>query len=138
MGKLYNFNGNEGCVTQRKARQTKTLVGVYHSYQSGFETDPETPWATVCEAHGSIVCHSSLKAALSWAPDPQSWCQLCRHKDKRYRLDDEGEPFSFDDFLKNNENLDEYEKQQIGDLEVGETLTLGGGAAAEFVLRRVA
>jgi hypothetical protein len=77
--KQYGFNGIEGCVVQRKARETGTLVGVYHGFQSGMESDPETPWVTVCEVHGSIVGHSSLRLAMGWAADPEQWCEECRN-----------------------------------------------------------
>lgn len=79
--KTYAYNGLEGCVVQRVARKTGTLVGVYHGLQSGIERDPETPWVTVCEAHGSCVCHGTLALAMSWLPDPTGWCDDCREAD---------------------------------------------------------
>lgn len=138
--KTYNFNGLDGCVTQRKTRQTKTIVGVYQSEQAGMESDPALPWATVCETHNMIVCHPSLKTAMSHASQPQDWCEYCRAKDNRYVLDEDSTSESFDlaDFLQNNEGLDEYEKQTVAGLKVGATFLLGGGAAAEFVIRRIA
>lgn len=136
--KTYNFKGLDGCVTQRQARQTKTLVGVYQSQQAGMESDPDLPWATVCEVHHMLVCHSSLKKAMLSASQPKDWCEFCRAKDNRYVLDDEPEDFTLDSFLENNEGLDEHEKQKVADLNVGQTYLLGGGAAAEFVIRRVA
>lgn len=74
----YSHNGLAGCVTQRKARQTGTLVGVYQANQAGMESDPETPWATVCEEHGNLVCHPTLAFAMGHAADPQGWCEDCR------------------------------------------------------------
>ena len=47
MVKEYHHNGLAGCVQQRKARATGTLVGVYHGEQSGMECDPDYPWITV-------------------------------------------------------------------------------------------
>lgn len=137
--KVYNFKGLAGCVTQRKARQTSTLVGIYKSAPAGMESDPELPWATVCEVHSTLVCHSSLKNAMYAASQPRDWCEFCRAKDNLYVLDQdpESEAFTLDNFLENNEGLDEYEKQKVADLDVGESHRLGGGAAAEFLLRRV-
>lgn len=40
----YAHNGLAGCVQQRRARQTRTLVGVYHGEQAGMEPDSESPW----------------------------------------------------------------------------------------------
>lgn len=75
--KEYAFNGLAGCVAQTKARQTGTLVGVYHGEQSGLEADLENPWVTVCEAHHNLVSHPTLKLAKSHAADPKGWCSDC-------------------------------------------------------------
>jgi hypothetical protein len=76
--KQYGFNGITGCVVQRKSRKTGRLVGVYHGVQSGMESDPETPWVTVCEEHGMLVGHPSLRLAMGWAADPEVFCEDCR------------------------------------------------------------
>lgn len=54
---------------------------------------------------------------------------------KKFTLD--GEAVDIVDFLVNNEHLGEKEIQQIVDLKVGDELLLGGGAWAEFRMRRV-
>jgi hypothetical protein len=78
----YAFAGLAGCVSQTVARETGTLVSVCHGEQSGIESDPETlaelPWYTVCEAHGYLVGHRSLKLAREWAVEPTAWCEMCR------------------------------------------------------------
>lgn len=74
----YSFKGLAGCVTQTKSRRTGTLVGIYHGLQSGLEADPECPWVTVCEAHGCLVSHGSLRLAKMSAPAPDDWCEDCR------------------------------------------------------------
>lgn len=79
--KQYNFNGLSGCVVQRVARKTGSIVGVYHGVQSGMENDPETPWVTVCEVHGNLVGHPSLRQAMGWAADPEMFCEDCRSKE---------------------------------------------------------
>lgn len=94
--KQYNFDGLGGCVVRRKARKTGTLVGVYHGVQSGMECDRETPWVTVCEEHGNLVGHRSLRDAMGWAADPEMFCEDCRPvaplnslDDQHWRVDDD-------------------------------------------------
>ena len=70
----YSYKGLTGCVTQRKSRQTKTLVGLYHAGQADIDGDPENPWATVCEEHGCLVSHPTLELAHSSMADPTEWC----------------------------------------------------------------
>lgn len=136
--KFHEFNDLAGCVIQKVARKTGTLVGVYNSGQAGLEDDPSCAWMTVCEVHNTLVGHPNLKLALGHSVDPEIWCEWCRARANRYVLDESPEPFSLDDFLKNNENLPEDDKQDVRDLDVGETMNLGGGAAAEFTIKRVA
>jgi len=136
--KEYGFNDLAGCVVQKKSRKTGTLVGVYNSGQAGMEDDPSCAWMTVCEVHSTLVGHSSLKLALGHSGDPEIWCEFCRARENRYTLDESTEPFSFNEFLKDNMTLPEDDKQGICDLDVGESMKLGGGAAAEFTIKRVA
>lgn len=71
-----------GCYLIRKARETRTAVGLYHAGEAGLESDPEAlaaaPWATVCEVHGILVCHAAKRQAISWLAEPSGWCELCR------------------------------------------------------------
>jgi len=147
--KQYNFNGLAGCVTQKKARRTGTLVGVYNSEQSevGDVGDPLTAWMTVCEEHGMLVGHSSLKLALSHSSDPEGWCEDCRARNNWYVLDNGTEAFSFNDFFKNenlpvlvrtvrSEEVTEDDMEGVRDLEVGESLKVGIGGT-EFTITRV-
>lgn len=78
----YSFSGLAGCVVQRRVRSTKTLVGVYHAEQAGIDSDPENPWVTVCEEHGSIVTHRTLAMAMSQLPDPSEFCEDCREEEE--------------------------------------------------------
>lgn len=76
--KSYHFNGLTGCVVQRKARSTGTLVGLYNGEQADLDTDGGTaPWSTVCEVHGTVISHSSRKLAESHLSSPQDWCEDC-------------------------------------------------------------
>lgn len=138
VSKQYDFNGLAGCVIQKKARATGSLVGVYNSEQSAVgDSDPSCAWMTVCEVHNTLVGHASLKLAMGWSVDPTGWCQFCRARNNRYTLDTDPKNFDLNDFLKNNEGLGEGDKEDILRLDVGESLQLGGGAAAEFTLKRV-
>ncbi len=74
----YSHNGLAGCVRQTRNRITGSLVGVYHGAQSGMEIDPNDPWCTVCEKHHELVCHPSLRLAISHSADPTMWCEACR------------------------------------------------------------
>lgn len=78
----YGFAGLAGCVTQRKARATGTVVGVYHGGQSGMERDDDFPWITVCEEHNTLCTHATLALALSHASDPAGWCGECQGRNR--------------------------------------------------------
>lgn len=69
---------NAGAVWSSRARSTGTVVTVYRADEAGMEDDPETPWATVCEDHGSIVCHKTRRLAESWLAAPEGFCDDCR------------------------------------------------------------
>jgi hypothetical protein len=79
MSRSYEEGGRAGCFQLRRARQTGTLVGVYHSEQAGLDEtgDPTTKWFTVCEDHGRLVGHPSLHLARWHASDPMGWCGVC-------------------------------------------------------------
>ena len=66
-----------GCVALRYTRSGR-LVGLYRSAESGIEVDPETPWATVCEEHGGVVCHETRVLAESNLSVPETWCPDCQ------------------------------------------------------------
>ena len=66
-----------GCIALRRAQQTGRMVGVYRADEAGMESDPASPWATVCEEHNTLVCHSTRRLALSWAAEPMTWCEDC-------------------------------------------------------------
>lgn len=76
MAREYEFNGLAGCVVQRKSRETGLLVGLYNTEQSGMDSEAGA-WATVCEIHGQIVCHETLKLASWHLGNPTGWCEVC-------------------------------------------------------------
>lgn len=67
-----------GCVRLAYARSTGLLVGLYRAHEAGIESDEETPWATVCEEHGGVVCHTTRKLAEGWMVEPETWCPVCQ------------------------------------------------------------
>jgi len=58
--KRYSLGGVAGLVESRRNRLTGTTIGLYQSLQSGIDSHPEWPWTTVCEEHGTLVCHRTL------------------------------------------------------------------------------
>lgn len=71
-----------GRVEVRRARSTGTLVGLYRSSKSGIESDPQLPWATVCEDHGSVVCAETRKLGRAAMSCPDEWCPTCSGEEK--------------------------------------------------------
>jgi len=74
--RVYATDGFVGLVESRRCRATGLEVGLYAAEQAGIESDPEVPWATVCEEHGSVVCHPTLALARSHMARPE-WCEEC-------------------------------------------------------------
>lgn len=66
-----------GLIDQRKNRRTKTLIGVYDAQAQGIESDPDLPYATVCEDHGYVVCHYNKTHAIGAMAFPD-WCEKCQ------------------------------------------------------------
>jgi hypothetical protein len=69
-----------GLVSYHRARSTGTQVGVYKANEAGMEDDPATPWATVCEPHAGVVCHTTRADAMAAAPYPNQWCPTCQEE----------------------------------------------------------
>lgn len=75
----YVFNGLAGSVVQRMSRRTGRLVGLYEAEQAALDAE-SGPWATVCEEHGTICNHGSLRLARHHLGDPTMWCELCQEQ----------------------------------------------------------
>jgi hypothetical protein len=74
----YNYNGLCGCVQQRTCQASGTLISVFNNDQAELtDEDPEYPWVTVCEDHGSLCVHPTLALAKSHAAWPE-WCEECQ------------------------------------------------------------
>ena len=71
--------GSPGCCKLQKSREG-TTVGLYRSAEAGIETDPEWPWATVCEPHGGVVCHRTRAEAEAALSHPKDWCPTCQEE----------------------------------------------------------
>ena len=50
-------------------------VGVYDGIQASMDTAAGR-WQTVCETHGTIISHTTLKLAKAFAQVPEDWCDL--------------------------------------------------------------
>lgn len=68
---------NAGLVKTVRNRLTHRLVSIYRSAAAGIEDDPALPYTTVCEDHGRIICHQSLRYARRHLSDPAGWCGVC-------------------------------------------------------------
>ena len=76
--KQYGAHGLAGCVQITKSRATGLRLGIYHGEQSGLECgDRENPWVTVCEEHGTLVGHPTLRLALR-TRSGEEFCDDCR------------------------------------------------------------
>lgn len=48
------------------------------THADGSHLDPDGGrWATVCETHGSVVNHDTLKRARGFLTVPWEWCEVC-------------------------------------------------------------
>lgn len=72
---IHCVDGRSGCYQLRKARENGVMVGVYYNADAGLDTSE--PWSTVCEDHGCVVSHDSLRLALTHASNPSGWCEEC-------------------------------------------------------------
>ena len=72
----YNLDGIAGLVAQHVCRRTGGLMGLYHAEQGGIDSDPDVPWAAVCETHGSLVLSTTQRLARATMSYPD-WCDEC-------------------------------------------------------------
>lgn len=42
-----------------------------------FEADPEQPWETICERHGTVCSHRTRALARWFMVTPEAWCEDC-------------------------------------------------------------
>lgn len=70
--------GHAGLIHRARSRQTKTVVGIYRAAEAGIDTDPDLPYAVVCEDHATCLSVATLSHARATASDPGNWCDDCR------------------------------------------------------------
>ncbi len=75
--------GEAGLLRRARSRKTGTTTAVYRAEEQGIESDPEFPYAVVCETHGTIVCVGTRRQAFDTAPDPTQFCDDCRAAEAR-------------------------------------------------------
>lgn len=76
----------------RTAKATKTEVVLYKTLDCD-----DGKYATACygapdNPHSGIVFHETRKDAVSWMPDPQSWCPDCQEKEEEQKIHCETTP----------------------------------------------
>jgi len=71
-----------GCITLRRARSTRTIVGLYKSREADMDDDEgELPYTTFCEEHNTLVSHATRKIAEGHLSHPEQWCEDCQEKE---------------------------------------------------------
>lgn len=75
-----------GLVETRRSRQTGHMVSIYDGGPAGMDTEAGR-WQTVCEPHGHIISHGTLKLARHWLADPLGWCEECMAERSPEKLD---------------------------------------------------
>jgi hypothetical protein len=65
---------------RRRNRKTGTHIIVCEADEG--EVEEGIPWMTICDEHGSCVCHETLKLAREWASLPD-WCEECQELMRR-------------------------------------------------------
>jgi hypothetical protein len=63
------------------ARSTGTLVVVVGTEEQGLDPEGGGPWTTICDDHGTICQHETLRLARYFAPCPEEWCEDCMDVD---------------------------------------------------------
>jgi len=69
--------GLAGLTDTRRARSTGTTVSLYDGEPAGLDTEGGR-YQTLCEDHSTVVAHTTLRAARSWLPAPEEWCDACQ------------------------------------------------------------
>lgn len=66
-----------GCRKLAIAQSSGALVGLYRAEEA--DMDPAGgPWVVLCETHGYLDNHATLRGAKSWLMDTEEWCNDCR------------------------------------------------------------
>jgi len=73
--KVYNLDKIAGLVATWKNRRTGAQISIYHAEQAGLDSDGGR-WVSICENHGDLCNHDSLRLAKAHAAIPE-WCTSC-------------------------------------------------------------
>ena len=76
--RLYVLDGVAGLV-ERRRRSNGVQVGVYNAQQARLDEDSGA-WYCICEDHGTLLAHRSLKLARHHAVTPEEWCESCTNQ----------------------------------------------------------
>lgn len=72
----------KGLVSSRRAQETGHVATVYVAEDAGLDVGEDNKYATVCEAHGTMVGSASLKGAKAARRHPLTFCDACRKEQK--------------------------------------------------------
>ena len=68
-----------GFVAARPNPCTGRLNVLFRGDAAGLDTDDgRQPWSTVCEAHGTVCCHTTKQLALEHLRGVPEWCEDCQ------------------------------------------------------------
>ena len=67
-----------GLIQRRKSQAFGVVVSIYKAEEANLCTEGGR-YATVCEAHGTICNHETLREARAHAPH-LNWCEECMEK----------------------------------------------------------
>lgn len=70
------YSDNLGWRQTHIARTTGRPVSVYDGVTAGMDLTGGR-WQTVCEDHGWVISHETLKLARYHAAAPDEWCEIC-------------------------------------------------------------
>jgi hypothetical protein len=63
-------------VSERKTRSTGATIRVLDNRCN--EWGQEGRWISECVTHGSVVQHGTRRLAVTWASEPETWCDECQ------------------------------------------------------------
>jgi len=66
-----------GLLAMHRSRTTGTVIGLYRARDARLDDDEgRAPYSTVCQDHGTICCHRTLRAARGHMAYV-GWCEAC-------------------------------------------------------------
>lgn len=71
-----HYGQNAGWRSTQRPRSTGRPVTIYDGIEQGMDLCGGR-WQTVCEEHGYLISHKTLKLARLHASAPEEWCGVC-------------------------------------------------------------